>query len=55
MFIVFVKKVFINVFYTFNTFIDNYSSFWVVSLLKRKSNAFDTFKNYKVYAENLFG
>ena len=37
------------------TFIDDYSSFWVVSLLRRKSDAFDAFKNYKAYAENLFG
>jgi transposase InsO family protein len=37
------------------TFIDDYSSFWVVLLLRRKSDAFDTFKNYKAYVENLFG
>jgi hypothetical protein len=37
------------------TFINDYSSFWVVSLLRRKSNAFDAFKNYKAYTENLFG
>jgi transposase InsO family protein len=37
------------------TFINNYLSFWVVSLLRKKSNAFDAFKNYKAYAENLFG
>jgi hypothetical protein len=37
------------------TFIENHLSFWVVLLLKRKSNAFHAFKNYKAYAENLFG
>ncbi|GBE78927.1 predicted protein [Sparassis crispa] len=35
------------------TFIDDYSRFRVVLLLKAKSEAFDAFKQYKAYAENL--
>jgi transposase InsO family protein len=36
-------------------FVDDYSLFWVVTLLKRKSDAFDAFKSYKAHMENVFG
>jgi hypothetical protein len=37
------------------TFIDALSKFYLVYLLKRKSDAFAAFKDYKAYAENLTG
>ena len=37
------------------TFIDALSKFYVVYLLKHKSDAFAAFKDYKAYAENITG
>ena len=37
------------------TFIDALTKFYVVYLLKRKSDAFTAFKDYKAYAENITG
>lgn len=37
------------------TFIDDDSRYWAVTFLKRKSDALDTFKAYKVYAETALG
>lgn len=34
------------------TFIDDFSRFWVVIQLRQKSDAFDAFKRFKVFAEN---
>lgn len=34
------------------TFIDDFSRFWVVVQLRKKSEAFDAFKRFKAYAEN---
>jgi hypothetical protein len=36
-------------------FVDDYSSLWVVLLLKSKSDTFNTFKSYKAHIENVFG
>ena len=37
------------------TFIDDHTRFWVIYLLKKKSDTLAAFKSFKAYAENHFG